>query len=470
MVAGPTARNRIALDMTDASSAPTSADLSAGTGGADVVVAGAGIVGLSIALHLQRRGRNVVLVDRGPPGHGTSFGNAGVIERASVVPYAFPRDPGTILRLALNRGSDVYLDRRWLPQVLPWLARYWWHSAPSRLAAAARDMLPLIERSTDEHARLAEEAGEAATSLIRPVGLVNVIREERELQRAAAAARLLADSHGLRLDVLDREGLRTLEPALLAGARGALHWRDPRFVRDPAALSEALAALFESRGGTVVRASASRIVPGGRGWRLTLADGQHVEAADAVIALGPWSPALIAPLGYRLPLAVKRGHHLHYADAGHPPLSRPLVDERAGYVLAPMARGIRLTTGVELADPGAPPSTVQIERAERIARTLLPLGRRLDETPWLGNRPCLPDMRPVIGPAPRHAGLWFAFGHAHHGLTLGPVTGRLIAELVCGDVPFTDPAPYSAARFTGGRQSSKRAARESVPRRAGRGA
>jgi D-amino-acid dehydrogenase len=90
---------------------------------------------------------------------------------------------------------------------------------------------------------------------------------------------------------------------------------------------------------------------------------------------------------------------------------------------------------------------VQLERAEPIARRLFPLGERLDSEPWMGSRPCTPDMLPVIGPAPRHANLWFAFGHAHHGLTLGPVTGRLVAEMVTGQAPFIDPAPYSPARF-----------------------
>ncbi|MEX6674748.1 FAD-binding oxidoreductase [Pseudomonas sp. W2Oct36] len=116
-------------------------------------------------------------------------------------------------------------------------------------------------------------------------------------------------------------------------------------------------------------------------------------------------------------------------------------------VLAPMARGIRLTTGVEFAAPDAPVNEIPLRRCEAIAPRLYPLGERLDDEPRLGRRPCLPDMRPVIGPAASHKGLWFNFGHAHHGLTLGPVTGRLLAEMMTGATPFTDPAPYSPKRF-----------------------
>jgi D-amino-acid dehydrogenase len=124
-----------------------------------------------------------------------------------------------------------------------------------------------------------------------------------------------------------------------------------------------------------------------------------------------------------------------------------VLDLERGYLLAPMARGIRLTTGAEFADRDDSKTPVQLERAEPVAKGLFPLGRRVDSESWMGSRPCTPDMMPIIGPAPRHKGLWFAFGHAHHGLTLGPVTGRLIAEMMTGAAPFTDPKPYRADRF-----------------------
>ena len=126
--------------------------------------------------------------------------------------------------------------------------------------------------------------------------------------------------------------------------------------------------------------------------------------------------------------------------------TRPSISE-GGYFLAPMAGGIRLTTGAEFANRDAQKTPVQLERAEPIARAFFPLGERADPEPWMGMRPCTPDMMPIIGPAPKHKNLWFAFGHAHHGLTLGPITGRLIAEMVTGEKPTIDPKPYRADRF-----------------------
>ena len=152
-------------------------------------------------------------------------------------------------------------------------------------------------------------------------------------------------------------------------------------------------------------------------------------------------------LGYDLPLAVKRGYHMHYRAAGHARLNHPVLDHERGYFMVPMRRGIRLTTGAEFAMRDAIRTPVQLGRAEPIARDLFPLAERLDTEPWMGARPCTPDMLPIIGKAPRHSNLWFSFGHAHHGLTLAPVTGRLLADMVTGAAPFTDPSPYRAERF-----------------------
>jgi D-lysine oxidase len=172
-----------------------------------------------------------------------------------------------------------------------------------------------------------------------------------------------------------------------------------------------------------------------------------VTARETVVALGPWSDQVFRPLGYAIPLSVKRGYHLHLQTRGNAMLQHPILDTDNGYVLAPMNRGIRLTTGAEFTRRDAAATPVQIERALPKAHALFPLGEAIEARPWKGARPCLPDMLPVIGRAPRHAGLWFDFGHQHHGLTLGPVSGRLLAEMMSGETPFADPTPFAVERF-----------------------
>ncbi len=166
-----------------------------------------------------------------------------------------------------------------------------------------------------------------------------------------------------------------------------------------------------------------------------------------VIALGPWAPDVLSPLGIKLPLAVKRGYHRHFRPPGNATLGRPVLDAENGYVLAPMEQGIRVTTGVEFAARDAAPTPVQFDRLLPEARELFALGEPIETQPWLGARPCFPDSRPVIARAPRQRGMWLAFGHAHWGLTLGPVTGRLVAEMMTGATPFCDPKPYGTDRF-----------------------
>ncbi len=411
----------------------------------DVLVLGAGIVGVSIALHLQDRGRRVALVERGTPGGGTSFGNAGLIERSSVEPYAFPRNPLTLARYALNRSTELYWHAPSLPAFAPWLLRFWRESAPHRHAAAARDLLPLIERSVAEHDGLTARA--QAHALVRASGWIEAFRTPAQFARGLAGATASAQRHGLRIAPLDAAALRAQEPSLGAGFCGGLHWLDPKTVVNPGALVDAYARLFEREGGALLAGDATTLrARSGGGWTVRTADGECI-AREAVVALGPWSDQVFAPLGYRIPLRAKRGYHMHYAPPAGAPLSAPVVDTEHGYVIAPMEGRLRLTTGVEIAARELPPTGVQLARAERVARPLFGLGERLDPAPWLGLRPCTPDMRPVIGPAPRHAGLWFAFGHNHHGLTLGPITGRVLADRICGEPASVDLTPFRAERF-----------------------
>ncbi|MBB2969951.1 FAD-binding oxidoreductase [Mesorhizobium sp. RMAD-H1] len=409
----------------------------------DTIILGAGIIGVSTAVHLQARGRSVCLVDRSEPGEGTSFGNAGLIERSSVIPYSFPRRLSEVAKYALNRSPAMRYDPLYLPRIAPWLFRYWRESSPERLAIAAKNMLPLVEVSVTEHDFLVEQAG--CADLIRARGWVETYRTQPAFEKAVSELKEI-EPYGLRFEVLDRANFHKLEPALGEAVLGGIHWLDPKTVTDPAALVKAYAGLFQARGGSFVKGDAATLGHDQGLWTVETTEGP-ASAKEVVVALGPQSSLIFQRLGYRIPLAIKRGHHMHYAVQDGVRLGHSLVDAAAGYVLSPMRRGIRLTTGIEFAPPTAPANTIQLDRAERFARQILPLGRRLDEKPWLGLRPCLSDMRPVIGAAPRHEGLWFNFGHAHHGLTLGPASGRLLSELMTGEKPFVDPAPYSAARF-----------------------
>lgn len=407
------------------------------------IVLGAGIVGVSTALHLQARGRKVILIDRDEPGSGTSHGNAGLIERSSVIPYAFPRDLSSLLRYGLNRQPDVRYSLTHIPKIAPWLLKYWQNSSPAGLNVATRAMLPLVQRCVEEHDALVEAAG--LGELIKANGWIEVFRNDAAFSKAQADAHALKP-YGLSYEILDRQQMHERETNLNDDVIGGIHWLDPKTVTNPGGLTRGYAALFVKRGGQFIYGDARTLRQTGSEWQVQTRKGP-VTAAEVVIALGPQSADLFKPLGYRIPLQIKRGYHMHYQGRDGAELKHSICDTQGGYVLAPMAQGIRLTTGIEFADSDDPINEIQLRRCEERARRLYPLGERVDAEPWLGRRPCLPDMCPVIGPSSRHKGLWFNFGHAHHGLTLGPVSGRLLAEMMTGEYPFTDPTPYSAERF-----------------------
>jgi D-amino-acid dehydrogenase len=284
-----------------------------------------------------------------------------------------------------------------------------------------------------------------ATRYLRKGGWLKLYREDASFD-GSARERSYAQELGLAHRVLSPEEGRTLEPSLAPVFRHAVHWPDAASVSNPLAVTKAYAAQFTLLGGITLKGDARTLHRSGEHWRVDTDEGP-IDAKDAVVALGPWAPDVLGPLGIRLPLAFKRGYHRHYRSVGNAGLTRPIVDTDYGYCLAPMEQGIRLTTGAEFADRDDAPTPVQIDRVLPAARALYPLGEGIEAEPWMGSRPCFADSRPVIGRAPGQSGLWLDYGHAHWGLTLAPVSGRLIAEMMTGATPFCDPTPYSAERF-----------------------
>jgi D-amino-acid dehydrogenase len=412
----------------------------------DVIILGAGIVGVATGIHLLRRGRSVVLIDKNAPGRETSFGNAGIIQREGVRPHPFPRDLAMLMQVGLHLSTAARYEPLALPRLAPALLRYWWASSPESYRKVVQNYAPLIGRSIDTHAALIAEIGPEAEKLISKTGWLLAFRSDKGLRHEAEKAREDKAQFGISHKVIEWPELKGMEPDLKTELAGAIQWTDPWTVRDPGALVAAYFGLFEKLGGVFVRGEAKGLDQGPEGWT-TVVDGVRHTGKQAVIALGPWAPDVLDRLGYRLPLFVKRGYHMHYGSEGGARLNNLLLDAEVGYVLAPMARGIRLTTGAEFAMRDAAPTPIQLGRAENAARGLFPLGERLDPEPWKGARPCTPDMMPVIGKAPRHEGLFVGVGHAHHGFTLGPATGELLAQAMTGEATAIDIKPFGMERF-----------------------
>ena len=409
----------------------------------DVLVAGAGIVGVSTALHLLMRGLKVGLVDRRGAGLETSYGNAGVIANSYIMPFGFP-DPRQVLDVLLDRDTAARIRYASLPRYLPWLLDFYWHSLPKNRANQGRLLWPLLRHAYQEHLFLMHNTD--AARHMHMTGRVTLYRSEKGFA-GGVAERRLAEELGVGYDVLDRVEFSALEPHLKPAFHKVVRWKDSPRLDNPAAVTAAYADRFVREGGTLLieDIEALQQIRDGQ-WRVITGQG-CLEAGRLVMCLGPWSKALLGQTGYHFPMASKRGYHQHYRPQGTAVLGHAITDAAWGYVMAPMERGIRLTSGAEMTDIDAPSQPVQLERLLPHARELFPLADAVDSEPWYGSRPCFADSLPVIGAAPHHANLWFNFGHGHMGMTLGPVTGRLIADMMTEATTICDPAPYRAERF-----------------------
>src|SRR3954469_854702 len=278
----------------------------------DAIVLGAGIVGTSDALQLAKRGLSVALVDKRGPGEETSYGNTGVIVGASVFPTAFPRNLKKLIQVAFKRAPEANYHWRDLLKVAPWLVSYYGFSSPEKLKDSAVKLRPLMSRSVAEHKALLEESG--ALKYLRETGWITLYRSDAAFEAMKPQLEFGAQL-GVAAQPLDTEGARELEPSLAPVFRHALHWPDVASLSNPLMVTRAYAARFSALGGVFVIGDA-RSLHRSDGRLRGETDNGPVYPGQVVIALGPWAPDVLEPLGIKVPLGIKRGYHRHFDPKG----------------------------------------------------------------------------------------------------------------------------------------------------------
>jgi D-amino-acid dehydrogenase len=407
----------------------------------DVVVLGAGIVGVSAAYAARQRGLAVVLVDRREPGSETSYGNAGILSSGSILPLNKPSLFSALPSYLTNRHAALRWDPGWAMANIDWIVRFLANAAPSRVKPRATALHGLIGASLKLHREWIVKAD--AAQRIRETGWLKAWRSDA-LAAAKEEQAFLAE-YGIASEVLDRQAISALEPNIVPLYKVGLLHTQTASVDSPGAVVKAYAKMFASSGGEVRQSDIKAITPDGERWRAVLADGA-ISARHVVVALGPWSSDLLRPLGYRVPLAFERGYHREFKPNPARSLQRPIHDAEGSFLMTPMEQGIRVTSGVELTARDAPSSFAQLDQVVPVARSVVEFGEPVGEA-WRGARPTLPDSLPVIGPAPRHSGLWLAFGNQHIGFTTGPATGAAIAAMITGTPPPFDVSAFSPSRY-----------------------
>lgn len=408
-----------------------------------VAVIGAGIVGLSVALWLQRAGvRDVILIDKAPPGGGASFGNAGVMADYARVPFANWAQFKQLPRALLDRSSPVAVRRHYLPPMLRYAAGFARACTPSRFHAGCRALVALQRTAVQDTTTLLQHAG--ATSLVRDSGVLALSSSRAGLQQALAGHVGLRERLGARAAQLSAAEAAALEPAVADFHAGGIYYPGGRYARDPHELCLRYASQFARAGGRFVRMEVESIQAARHG--CTVAGGGRQQACDhVVVCTGAAGARLATTLGLRLPLVSERGYHL-MLQADDIALTRPVAWLERSVYLTPMLGGIRVAGVAEFAQPDHPASDELFALLEADAATML--GRRPTVTSrWVGARPSTPDSLPIVGRVPSCKAVSLALGHGHLGLTFAAVTARLVAESVVRGDDTAEMAPFLPARF-----------------------
>ena len=408
-----------------------------------VAVIGAGIVGVSAVLWLQRAGHDVILIDRKGPGEGTSHGNAGLLAASSVLPVTVP---GLFLKAPkMLFGPDQPLFLKWgyLPRLMPWLVRYLSHANAGDARKRAEALLPIIGDTLAEHQALA--AGTGAERWIVPSDYVFLYRD-RAAYEGDAFGWGVRKELGIEWDVLEGAALRAYDPCIGPAIGCAVRLGDHGRIADPGRYVKDLAAHAERNGARLRIGAVTDIArENGRVTGIRLS-GETLPCDAAVIATGAWSGPLARRLGLNAPLETERGYHLELWEPNVMPRA-PCMIAAGKFLATPMEGRLRLAGIVEFGGLDAPPSAAPIRLLERHIRATIPGLSWRNRVEWMGHRPSISDSVPVIGAVPGLEGAFVGFGHDHVGLTGGPKTGRILAQLVSGTRPNIDLAPYRPDRF-----------------------
>lgn len=410
----------------------------------DVLVIGAGVVGLSVALELLLQGRQVAVLERDAVAAGASRGNAGALAYADVLPLASPRILRQLPRWLLDPLGPLSLPPAHLPSLLPWLWQFWRASRPAQVAASTVAQAALMQRAGPATLRLLQAAG--ATHLLREGGNLHLYDSESSW-RASLPGWTVRQAHGIDFEhVRGAADLSRWQPGLTPSLAFGTFVPGWQTLHDPLEWVRHLARAVAGRGGILWLGRAARLQPGDSSVGVLLEEGAALQARHVVVAAGAWSAMLTASLGHRLPLDTERGYNTTLPPGAFD-LHRQLTFVDHGFVVTPIGGGVRVGGAVELGGVNAAPNWRRADALLTKARRFLPALKADGGSRWMGCRPSMPDSLPVIGAAPGAPRVLYAFGHGHLGLTQAAATAELVACSLRGEAWPLDPAPFGAGRF-----------------------
>ena len=407
------------------------------------VVIGAGIVGASCAWHLQRKGLEVTLIDPELPGDSCSFGNASCIATSGVVPLSTPGMIKKVPGWMLDPLGPVTVRARHFPALLPWFWKFWRVCSMRKveeIAGAQASLMHTVLADWDD--MLAAANGAHLKQSPGSIHLYDTEKEYRDDQWQFELNRKLGFEHH-RLGTAD---LKSMVPELKLEKGVALMVSDWHHLVDPAKATALIAENCMANGGRWMQDRVISVEADGSGVRVKTTSGKSIEADLAVVAAGAWSNQLAGQLDYKVPLIAERGYHSQIGKPGID-LKYPVMSLTRHFVMTPLEGGLRVAGTAEFASLEAKPDYRRARKLLELAGNYLEGLQAEDVTEWMGHRPAMPDSLPVISVSPGHRNVFYAFGHGHYGITQGPTTGRIIADLVTGEASSVDLSPFRFDRF-----------------------
>ncbi len=410
---------------------------------ADVVVIGAGIVGVMAAFYLQESGRAVLLLDRDEVAAGASAGNAGILAFPEIIPIPSPGIMWKAPKWLLDPLGPLSLPPAYALSIAPWLWRFWRASSRNTFERGIATQTSLMKLAATEMERI-RSIGELA-SFFTHTGTLDLYDSEASFN-AATHDWLEKEKAGYQFTSVGRAEIERLQPGLAPQFRHAMYSPAGIQVNDPKGLTRAVADLMVARGGQYRKGEVADIAPRADGALVTLRDGATIQAATVVLSGGAWSKTLAGKLGDRVPLETERGYNTTLPPQAFT-LQRQLYFNDHAFVVTPLAEGIRVGGAVELGGLKLPPNYRRSKALLAKAARFLPDLKTDGGREWMGFRPSMPDCLPVIGRSKASPAILYAFGHGHLGLTQSAATGRLISDLAAGRASRLSLVPLSPDRF-----------------------
>ncbi|MEI8180412.1 FAD-dependent oxidoreductase [Aestuariivirga sp.] len=406
-------------------------------------VIGAGIIGTTLAYALQRRGRNVVLIERDQPGTGASYGNMASIAVTEFMPASRPAVWKQIPGWMLDAEGPVRVRPAYMPKLTPWFLRFIAASRPAKLRELEAQGAALCQRVHDDLLPLLRETG--LESELSEAGCLSLYTDEAEFKADREHIEIL-ERFGFPHDVIGRQAIKALEPELSDKIGLAVLFPQNRSMKNPYQLVVKLALRLRELGGKIEQGEVVGFERGAAMRAVLLKDGRRIAADEVVIAAGVHSAKLAKQLGEPIPLETERGYHTQIMAPGIA-MKHSIIWPARAFMVTPTAGGIRVGGTVEMAGIDAAPDYRRSKVTVKRAKEALPNLQCEDFTEWMGHRPAFPDTVPVMSASAKTRGLFYATGHGHLGLTYAATNARLMADLMTGATPPVDMKPYRVDRF-----------------------